>query len=495
MIFSFPPIFSRLKSDERGTILVQFTIYLIAMMGLIGLALDGGRFILLNNSLQDLADAAALAGAAQLDSKPQAKQRATDAAQAIANENPPKPWYYDIAGSITVTTAFYSAISPSGDTPATGDADAHYIKVTTSQTQPWETAPWFVSAVSVFTKGAVLYNKTYATAMAKKSFLACGPVQAYMCASGIPSGTQPGWQFLLATGGSGGNGNWGILDLPPGVTDYTAYFAQTSLSSCTDVTSLHQSPGNGNNNGNIGSPADGINVWFDHPQDTSGDLSTAAPNVIDGVQACKIKQNTTVAPNYDDKKNEYGNDPNTGLPTYGCGTTGSCMLPRDPGLIDWKPVMTNQGPWYASGVRTTDLQAYWNNHHGTMTLPTGVNSDYTAYQCELGVGSFGAVSGCGSPLTWNTDTVESHGPHCSANTADYKRRIIHVGIVPDDACPNGNAGGNLTITGNSDFFITENAFMTSSGLGGQPVIYGEYINSYPVNGPGGIIRTIVQLVR
>lgn len=500
-LFSFLRLCFRLTRDERGTILVQFTIYIVAILGFIGLALDGGRFILLNNSLQDLADAAALAGADQLDSGANAEARATAAAQAAANNNPPRSWYYDIAGSMTITTQFYSAISPSGDTPALGDADAHYIKVTTSINQPWETAPWFISAVSLVTNSSVQNNSTYATAMATREFVACGPVMAYMCSGNIPSGTKAGDQFILTTAGSGGNGNWGVLDLPSNFANYTDYFAQTAPSSCTDVTSLHQSPGNGVNNGNTGSPANGINVWFDHPQDTSGPLSTTAPNVVDGIAACTIKPNTSVSANYNDTKNEYTTLNANGTSIYSCPNdpTHSCMLPRDTAIADWKTVLTNQGPWYGVGASnpqfTSDLKAYWEDHHGTTTLPAGVNSDYTAYLCELGAGSFSTVSGCGTSLTWDTNSVEPNGRVCSAATADYKRRIIHIGIVPDGACPSGNSGGNLSVTGNADFFVTESAFMSSSGLGGQPVIYGEYIGYYPNNGPGGIIRSIVHLVR
>jgi Flp pilus assembly protein TadG len=63
----FFSLLSRLDKDERGAILLQFTVYLVAIFGFIGLALDGGRYPLLHNSLQNLADAAALAGAAKLD--------------------------------------------------------------------------------------------------------------------------------------------------------------------------------------------------------------------------------------------------------------------------------------------------------------------------------------------------------------------------------------------------------------------------------------------
>src|SRR3974377_1312900 len=89
-------LLSRLGKDESATVLVQFSIYIIAIMGMIGLALDGGRFLLLNNSLQELADAAALAGAAQLDGLPDAITRADAAAQATASNNPPR--WYDVGG-------------------------------------------------------------------------------------------------------------------------------------------------------------------------------------------------------------------------------------------------------------------------------------------------------------------------------------------------------------------------------------------------------------
>ena len=54
----------RLRRDDRGSILVQATFYIAVSIGMTGLAVDGARFLILRNSLQDLADAAALAGAA-----------------------------------------------------------------------------------------------------------------------------------------------------------------------------------------------------------------------------------------------------------------------------------------------------------------------------------------------------------------------------------------------------------------------------------------------
>src|SRR6476660_8378748 len=120
----FFSVLSRFRKDEHGSILVQFTIYLVAIFGFIGLALDGGRYLLLHNSLQDLADAAALAGAARLDGTSAATTLATAAAQAMANNNPPR--WYDLGGSPTITTSFYSSLNP--DRATTSDKDARYIQ-------------------------------------------------------------------------------------------------------------------------------------------------------------------------------------------------------------------------------------------------------------------------------------------------------------------------------------------------------------------------------
>ena len=62
-----PKWIRRPACDQHGSILVQFTVYLVALFGLAGLLWDTGRYLLAHNDLQDLADAAASAGAADLD--------------------------------------------------------------------------------------------------------------------------------------------------------------------------------------------------------------------------------------------------------------------------------------------------------------------------------------------------------------------------------------------------------------------------------------------
>src|SRR5947207_3302796 len=117
----------KLGRDERGTVLVPFTLYLIAIMGMIGLALDGARTILVHNQLQDLADAAALAAAEQLDGAQDALTRADTAARSLTTNTPTR--WYDVSGAAILSgtdgVKFYNSLDP--DTITTDPKTANYI--------------------------------------------------------------------------------------------------------------------------------------------------------------------------------------------------------------------------------------------------------------------------------------------------------------------------------------------------------------------------------
>ena len=202
----FFSLLSRLDKDEHRTILLQFTVYLVAIFGFIGLALDGGRYLLLHNSLQDLADAAALAGAAKLDGTSGATTLATAAAQAMANNNPPR--WYDLGGSPTITTSFYSSLNP--DRATTSDKDARYIQVTTDVTADGisRIVPTFLIAVGAVSQPA------RATAMAKAtgsqcfatSMMLCNPAEPQTGSTGDTSSFDPpvGAEFVFSVAGNTG---------------------------------------------------------------------------------------------------------------------------------------------------------------------------------------------------------------------------------------------------------------------------------------------------
>ena len=501
---------SRVAADERGTILVQFSIYIIAIMGMIGLALDGGRFILLNNSLQGLADAAALAGAAQLDGLPDAITRADAAAQAAANNNPPR--WYDVGGSSTITTAYYSALAP--DNSASGPTDANYIKVTTASSQ---VAPSFLTAVSVFTKSAVANNTTTATAWAQGNNLAnCRPTQSFMCnpfesseanlghAENFSSpNVSVGTMFHLVNG-AGAPGNWGLLIPPPPLSqnphDQTPFWAESTTGTCTAGNTQGKV-----RTGNIAKDAqNGMNVRFDSPI-ASGDKSLSAPIVITGfnqgggangfscnrIDPIQGGNGTPATPC-------TGSNMPTGCPAGGFQQTdsnasaydtacnsfpGSCPLPRDRTLTT---VSTGNAAWsqvvMGNGANTADLQAYWQNHHGG-TYP-GYTTRWAMYQDEVN-----SANGAGN---WLTETVEPHGPVCKKSTVgDASRRLINVAVVD---CNYWNIQGTshpLPPTYMlAQFFMTEPALSDGS-------IYAELVGTVQAGtaAANNILRRIVRLVR
>ena len=74
-------IWSRLWRDESGVILPYVTIMLVVFVGVGALALDGARYMSLQTQLQKAADAAAIAGAAELDRLTTSTSRAYNAVQ------------------------------------------------------------------------------------------------------------------------------------------------------------------------------------------------------------------------------------------------------------------------------------------------------------------------------------------------------------------------------------------------------------------------------
>ena len=480
-------LLSRLGKDENATVLVQFSVYLIAIMGMIGLATDGARFILLNSSLQDLADAAALAGAADLDGTSGARTRATNDAQAMANQNPAR--WYDVGGSTTISVAFYSAISTTGDTAATGDQDANIIKVTTDS--GWQVAPTFLRAV-----GAISNNSTQASAWAQAATGSCKPLQLLLCnpqesASGSTTGDPsteftglPGYMYhLKLKGGTGGYspGDFNLLD-PPGTNNPSAqaleqYLYQVNLGACSTDGS---SPAPGQKTNPI---ANGINVRFDQPAGSSGDASTSAPIIIDGLSPTGGGGNNCNNPGSVTPPGFAQSDSGSAVATYDTPCTsgsGSCPLPRDRSFV------TTGSANIGTGATLADLQAYWTNHHPG-TLPTGVTTRYQIYQLE--------VAGTGNAGTWKTDIVEPHGPMCSAVTGNASRRIISAAIID---CVywgvKGSSVSNIPTNFYGDFFITEPSPGPGSGTNAG-TIYTELIATHKANTPGSALYRNVQLVR
>ena len=442
---------SRLGEDERGTVLVQFAIYIIAIMGMVGLALDGSRFLLLHNSLQDLADAAALAGAADLDGSTNASNAINDA-NLWCSKNSARWW--DVTGVNCQSVHVYATLA---DVDAGTDTDsnprkAQFIKVTTGA---WQVAPSFLIAV-----GAVSKNSAQATAVAQASITICKPLPVLLCNPQEPNpfSATPGqlFQFSL-TGNAGGYspGDFNLVDAPNGTGDQAIenYLSQQNGNTCI-VSGVNPAQGQKTNATIIG-----INVRFDQQPNgnTTGLDQTPAPIKIDGTSPIG------------------GGHPANSCRSPGGVSAQSLPLPSDTFNAPIGSTSSSSGP-----PSTASLTAYWTNHHPG-TLPAGITTRYQIYQLE--------VAGTGNAGIWNTDAVEPHGPQCAPVSAgDVNRRIESVAVVDCQFWNvRGNAVNNIPINTYLDFFLSQ----PSDGK-----IYAEYVQTRSIGaGNATGLHLNVQLVR
>jgi Flp pilus assembly protein TadG len=517
-------LFFRLYKDLRGFVLtVQFTIYLVVIMGMIGLVIDGSRFILLNNGLQDLADAAALAGAAQLDGAQDAITRATNAANGVSNTPSNSTAFLNnlqwASGNLVQSVTFYGQLNP--DTTTTDPKEAAYIKVTTGT---WGVGPWFLVAVGA-TQNSTSTSATAQGPNSQSGASNCAPTQSFICnpyeatetnpgnANNFVQNVSPGTMIHLVNG-AGAAGNWGLIQAPnenSNPHNQTPFWAET-----TTGPSCVTGPQGTTDTGNVAKFAQsGINVRFDSPVNVgtptnAGDETLSAPVVIsgfypaggtgsnklggfscqhfgngypdNGLTPCSGPPNTCVIngnpggggnPVYPPgfNPNNYGGssstDPagcnaNTPLPSAAtCTSNPNSSTNTNPACISCPlPRDRTFTNNVGNGPNLTDLQAYWQNHHSG-SLPSGVTSRYQIYQGEAS-GSYAFIS----------DAAEPHAPLCTNSTVGPASRRVFT-VAATDCTYWGITGTkplpptNLLI----QFFITEPALDDGS-------IFAEYVGCF-----------------
>jgi Flp pilus assembly protein TadG len=482
--------------DERGAALIWFSIIVVALVGVIGLAVDGARYQNLHSNMQEIADAAALAGAKELDGASDAITRATYKAVNYLTNNP--SWSDVVASGVQIVDSGANGpqfFGPDINTVATDPKNAAFIKVTTIDRA---VTPSFIRAVS---NSSTVYAS--ATATAKSSFSVCKPLQSFMCNPYEGSETNPGnannWittvpvgHMLKLVGGSGSAaGNWGLIQ-PPNANgnphNLAPFWAETSPDSCAAASPAEASAAvDTGNNGPFAVP--GMNVRFDNPT-AAGNESLSAPVVIDGLKSnggnnylCANSVSATPVngantfQQTDADATAYGNYCNAkvgGLPI------GSCPLPRDRAFTNYGGTGGWQPALVGNGANTADLDAYWANHH-TGTRPAEFDTRYKIYQAEAaGTAAFTAGS----------DAIEPHAPACSRSTVgDADRRLIQVAIVDCNYWSiNGNSNSLPATTLVAQFFMTEPA--TADGS-----MYAELIKTFQLNDPNGAVFQIIQLAR
>ena len=496
----------RLSADEGGAVLVWVSAMIFVIFAFVGLAIDGARLYNLNSNLQEIADAAALAGAKELNGAEDALERATSAAVTFLQNEP--TWSdrdvadeYQIAATGADAPQFFTIGTAGALVPTTDPKKASHIRVTT------------ISRAISTTYTAVLDGdstaSTRATALAKVSYSICQPIQSFLCnpfesEQGTPGAAtnwatagnvERGEMFLLAEGSAGAEGSWGFVD--PGGSTPTAlrnFWAAKAPSSCvavevSDATSNVRT-------GNVGQHAQpGMNTRFG--VSVSGLIAEAAPIVIDGYKTSSTSCSNTqrAFPAAGSNRLIQNGEPGANYRAF-CSNPAnrnvhSCPLPRDRAWNTsgqaWATLKKGDGP------DLDDLKAYWYNQHGSTTFPEGATTRFDLYKAEVA-----ALTDRPPGFSWST--AENHTANCSATpNGDISRRLINVAIVDCEYWSINGASDPLPIiTRTAQFFMTEPATASYNGVNkpsDQGRIYAEYVATYEVNEEGGSVYQLVQLVK
>jgi len=460
-------MFRKLWRDQDGQILLMFTIMVPVIFGMIGLGLEYNRYLMLGSELQNLADAAALAGAKKLDRGAGSRANAIAAATDFGNNNNYTKWSDDNSGDQIASVKVYDSLADlDAGHESTSDTTAAYVKV--------ETVYRGVNPILLLAAGATGTKSVMATATAVSQYVACNVQPLMLCNPNEPADFNPavGTLFGFTQQGDGTSpGDFSLLD-PAGRTNSGAtairnLLSQTSPNVCY-IDQLSPRPGQ-----TASSVSDGINVRFDMQPSGNNQLSgldqTPAPNVIKGITP-KITGN-------------------------GCSWTGN-LGPQPPAHAPMPPdtdtaLIPGTTLYMGTTMDSTWANDYWTYHHGSGTWPAGL-SRYQVYMMEQGL-----LSGYTAPA-WAAGS-ENASPQCAPTAVrtagDYTRRMISVAIVNcQDQIVKGNNPPKVETTKYADFFIT-NAVQSSGGANVKGVIFAEFVRMMTPQSDGSKLHQIVQLVR
>lgn len=241
------------RARQRGAFLVLAAFLMAVLLGIVALGIDVGRLYALRSEMQNAVDAAALAAAAELDGRPDARARAIAAARDLLQHDSRFAQVAALLGEAGLPAevfTFYCLIGAKYDPPfsttycsnlqdsagrylATTDAEAHYVRLVLD---PSQVAGRFrlqllflpvLSAVGVPTQNVASVR---AQALGGRNFYTCDVPPMAICDPFEGSGTtfqeqmQPGAGIELRASGSGQwtNGNFGFVRPPSGASGASA---------------------------------------------------------------------------------------------------------------------------------------------------------------------------------------------------------------------------------------------------------------------------------
>lgn len=468
----------RLWRHRKGAVAVYVALLLPVLMGGAVVGIDAARLFGLQTSLQQGADALALAAAAELDRRPSALERAAKAlADLVANE---QRFEASGAADITLSGVRYLSGLPSDDSLPIGSsyetddpALARFVEVTV-------TPGTLRTLFPVDMLGGDRLATTGATAVAGFDTAVCNFTPMFICNPYEGTGTSlfeaakdPAVKRRLIglrqIGGSSSQyapGNYGFLQPPtnPGANALRDMLAVVRPPACFLQSGVLLRPGF------VATARDAINVRFDlyaGPLNSKrGDAAyRPAENVRKGYDGNRCNQDPGEPPDH------------MGLPRDGCFATNSC--PHMDGRM-------GDGVW--------DCAAYWASNFDGHPPPQGCTatptvSRYQVYRHEIDNGLVGHPSlggETGTPQCYNGGVLND----------DPDRRILYGAVLNCQELDalyglQGASSQPLPVTAFAKFFLTEPV-----GSGSDQDIYAELVDIIePGNAPPDVVRDLVQLFR
>lgn len=267
---------ARLRRDEDGSVTIWAAVSASVVLGLVGLALDLSREEITHSEAQAAADAAALAGAAQLDLSSGSCARAASAAQTLVANNQK---FAGAGGAVTFSAANCLSGLPTSDATAidstyvtTTDTSARFLQVVTQQLTHNNFFMQIVGAPATATVQAQAVAGFRPGICNVPPLMMCNPDETGSGGQPFDPSTVVGRE-IWAKGGNSAPGNFGLLDNPacgtPSKSCIQTMLQANAPNECFGST-VSPSPGQG-----TGPTDKGINVRFG--QSSS---ATASPDVV-----------------------------------------------------------------------------------------------------------------------------------------------------------------------------------------------------------------------
>jgi Flp pilus assembly protein TadG len=464
----------RLSADQRGAVLIYVTLLLPVLIGFSLLAVDASRLYNLSTHLQKGADALALAGAAELDLKPDAITRADAAiANMVANQHK-----FSNAGTVNVAVASkrYLSALPSSDATGLASAavttdpvEARFVEVTvTTQTLTTLMPASFLGGSNTATSAA--------RAVAGHNTVVCKFTPVYICnpyesASELfESANDPAKRRRLielrrnhgGTAAQNSPGNYAFLDPPgsPNETSLRETLGKVNPGTCFVQNGVSVRPGF------ISSARQGLNVRFDLYE---GNMNGAKSD-----QNYRPALNVRKGYKYKNLKNKNACDMEPGSPP------DFMKFPRD------NCFASNSCPYMGGrmGDGDWDLAGYWSSNFSGKPAPPAGSSRYEVYRYEIDnnlVGTQSLGGEIGTPACYSGGALSD----------DPDRRILYGAILDCGLIGNGNSGGAVPAIAFAKFFMTEPV-----GENSDHSIFVELIGLIePGTVANDVARDIVQLYR